>query len=227
MNVFPFAANATAALAPDAPTASTAERAASLAGGPVYLAVEMLPQAFTTIAEAEGAFPSLYGEPRFEISWASHAWRVSVRYWRPAPAAPVARNIAAALRRPIAFARTPQEARSALGAPAELALEPLAKRYRTHAAARGAQKKAFDAGFAQVVERDGGFAVAISFWRPIPTAMPGVAPAERATLALRAAAPLTGPMPQLTPYVGLFERLAPENAAIVLAEEGDGRFARE
>jgi hypothetical protein len=43
----------------------------------------------------------------------------------------------------------------------------------------------------------------------------------------RAASPLTPREPQLPADVGLFEQLAPENPAIVLAEEGDGRSHSE
>jgi hypothetical protein len=39
----------------------------------------------------------------------------------------------------------------------------------------------------------------------------------------RIEAPLRPRAPQLSPYVGLFEQLAPENPAVILAEEGDGR----
>jgi hypothetical protein len=38
---------------------------------------------------------------------------------------------------------------------------------------------------------------------------------------------MTPETPQADPFVGLFERLAPENPAIVLAEEGDGRTRGE
>src|SRR4051794_8724437 len=48
MTAFPFAASLAAARAPDAPRARTEDEATSLAGGPVFLAAEELPEAFAT-----------------------------------------------------------------------------------------------------------------------------------------------------------------------------------
>src|SRR5690242_20117410 len=123
MSIFPLAANLTAARAADAPHARTEDEATSLAGGPVFLAVEELPDQFETPAEAEAAVPDLYGSGLYELHWHDGAWRVTMRYWRPAPPAPVARTGEAAAKKPLGRARTPEEARALLGAPAELAVE--------------------------------------------------------------------------------------------------------
>src|SRR5215470_3301821 len=132
MTAFPFAANLSAARAPNAPRARTEDEATSLAGGPVYLAVEELPEGFATPAEAEAVVPDLYGAGIYEMLWREGAWRVALRYWRPAPPAPVARTATNALRKPLGAARTPEEARAILGAPAELAQEVLPRLYADH-----------------------------------------------------------------------------------------------
>lgn len=226
MTAYPVAGSAQGALAPDAPLARTAPAAARLAGGLVFLASEELPGAFADIAAAEAATPGLYGDGRFELVWREGAWRVIVRYWRIAPPAPVARSASAAARKPLGAARTPEEARAVLGAPAELVAEPLPRPYRTLGRARAAHREAVEAGLAKVEEREGGYVVLLSYWRPV-TADRKLAPAERDEIAQRAAAPLRPDAPQADPYVGLFETLAPENPAIVLAEEGDGRTRGE
>ena len=59
MSIFPLAANLAAARDPDAPRARTEDEATSLAGGPVFLAVEELPEAFETPEAAEAAVPEL------------------------------------------------------------------------------------------------------------------------------------------------------------------------
>ncbi|HVY86263.1 MAG TPA: hypothetical protein VG943_14100, partial [Caulobacterales bacterium] len=85
-------------------------------------------------------------------------------------------------------------------------------------------------GLAQIVEREGKFAVALTFWRPMhaPGVAAPLAPAERSELAARIAAPLKADRPQAELDVGLFERVAPENPDVVLVtEEGDGRFRGE
>jgi hypothetical protein len=56
---------------------------------------------------------------------------------------------------------------------------------------------------------------------------PALAPGERNELAERMAAPMRGQAPQAALDIGLFERVAPENPDIVLAEEGDGRVRGE
>lgn len=228
MSPYPIATSATEALRAPRGAAATAQEAQARLGAPVFLAIEPLPQAFGSLEDAEREAPGLYGDPKLEALWADGGWRVMVRFWRPAPPFPVARTLAAALKRPLAHARTPEEAAAALGGPAELAGALRPRRYRSHAAAIAAHREAFDAGFAEITERDGGFAVSIRYWRPLPGGSARrVAPAERAQMATQAAAPLTASAPQLPLDIGLFERLAPENEAIVLAEEGDGRFRGE
>ena len=229
MTAYPIASSAAAAQGPDAPVARTALAAATKAGGLVFLATEELPGAFATIPDAEAATPGLYGDGRHELIWRDDAWRVLIRYWRIAPPAPVARTVGSAARKPLGAARTPDDARGLLGAPAELATEALPRLYKTLGRARAAWRKAVENGLAKVEEREGGYVVLLSFWRPV--ASPGrtapVAPVERDEIAERAAAPLRPTEPQANPFVGLFERLAPENPAIVLAEEGDGRTRGE
>jgi hypothetical protein len=102
-----------------------------LAGGPVFLAVEELPDLFETPESAEQAVPELYGTGLYELIWRD-GWRVSMRYWRPAPPAPVARTGASAAKKPLGHARTPEDARKLLGAPAELASEVLPTLYVDH-----------------------------------------------------------------------------------------------
>lgn len=229
MTAYPIASSVEAALADNAPIARTALAATQLAGGLVFLATEELPGGHADIAAAEAAVPGLYGDGRFELVWRDDAWRVVVRYWRIAPPAPVARSVTAAARKPLGAARTPDEARAVLGGPAELVAEALPRLYRTLGRARAAFRDAVDAGLARAEEREGGYAVILSYWRPVtsPGRAPKLAPAERDELAQRAAAPMRADGPQADPYVGLFERLAPENPAIVLAEEGDGRTRGE
>lgn len=226
MTAYPIATSAAAATAPDAPVARTAAAAEHLAGGLVFLASEELPGAYPDIAAAEAAVPGLYGDGRHELVWRDDAWRVIVRYWRVAPPAPVAPTVASAARKPLGAARTPEEARAILGQPAELVSAPLPRFYRTLGRARAAHRRFVENGLARVEEREEGYQVLLSFWRPVARAAP-LAPAERTEIAERAAAPLRAAGPQADPYVGLFERLAPENPAIVLAEEGDGRTRGE
>jgi hypothetical protein len=82
-------------------------------------------------------------------------------------------------------------------------------------------------GLAEIVEREGKFAVAIRYWRPMhaPGVAAPLAPIERTELAERVAAPLRSDTPQADLDIGLFEDTAPENPNVVLVtEEGDGRF---
>jgi hypothetical protein len=90
--------------------------------------------------------------------------------------------------------------------------------------------KLVQSGLAEIVEREGKFALAISYWRPMHA--PGIAaplsPVERIELAERVAAPLKPDAPQEDMDIGLFENPAPENPNVVLVtEEGDGRFRGE
>jgi hypothetical protein len=229
VTAYPIAPDAAHAALATAPVARTAAAAAEKTGGLVFLASEELPGRYADIAAAEAAVPGLYGDGRHELIWRDDAWRVVIRYWRPAPPAPVARTVAAAERKPIGVARTPEEAQRILGAPTELVAEELPKLYRSVVRARAQWKDELASGLATLEEREGGVAIVLRYWRPVPS--PGrsssLAPAERDEIAERAAAPMRGANPQADPFVGLFERLAPENPAIVLAEEGDGRTRGE
>ncbi len=227
MSIFPLAANLTAARKADAPRARTEDEATNLAGGPVFLTVEELPEPFESPAAAEAAIPELYGSGLYELQWRDGAWRVTMRYWRPAPPAPVARTGAAAARKPLGRARTPEEARTLLGAPAELAQETLPNLYVDHKQLLRRWGDLVKSGLGEIVEREGKFALALTFWRPLhaPGIAAPLAPAERTELAERMAAPLRAEAPQSDLDVGLFERLAPENPDVVLVtDEGDGRF---
>lgn len=226
VSIFPLAANLAAARHPDAPRARTEDEATSLAGGPVFLAVEELPDQFETPDAAEKAVPELYGTGIHELVWRD-GWRVTMRYWRPAPPAPVARSGEAAVKKPIGHARTPEEARALLEAPAELAGEVLPNLYVDHKQLMKRWGDLVRNGLAEIVEREGKFAVRVSFWRPMhaPGVAAPLAPAERIELSERVAAPMRGPEPQQDLDIGLFEDIAPENPGVVLVtEEGDGRF---
>ena len=59
----------------DAPRARTEDEAITLAGGPVFLAVEELPEAFETPDAAEQAVPELYGSGILRIDLAR--WRLA------------------------------------------------------------------------------------------------------------------------------------------------------
>jgi len=227
MTAFPFAANLSAARAPDAPRVRTEDEATSLARGPVFLAVEELPDEFATPEAAEAGVPDLYGAGIYEMLWREGAWRVALRYWRPAPPAPVARNGEAAAKKPLGHARTPEDARALLETPAELVQETLPNLYIDHKQLMKRWGELVRSGLGEIVEREGKFALRITFWRPMHA--PGVAapltPAERTELAERLAAPLKAGAPQDELDIGLFEDIAPENPDVVLVtEEGDGRF---
>ncbi len=230
MSVFPLAANLTAARLPEAPRARTEDEAMVLAGGPVFLAAEELPQAYDSPDAAERDEPALYGSGIYELYWRDGAWRVAMRYWRPAPPAPVARTGAAAIKKPLGRARTPEEARALLGAPAELARETLPNLYVDHKQVLKRWGALIKSGLGEIVEREGRFALLVTFWRPLhaPGLAAPLAPVERSELAARIAAPLQGAGPQEELGIGLFEDTAPENPNVVLVtEEGDGRFRGE
>jgi hypothetical protein len=227
MSIFPLAANLAAARDPNAPRMRTEDEATSLAGGPVFLAVEELPDAFETPAAAENAVPDLYGTGLYELIWREGFWRVCMRYWRPAPPAPVARTGEAAAKKPLGHARTPEEVRKLLGAPAELASEVLPKLYIDHKQLLKRWGEIVKSGLGEIVEREGKFAISLTYWRPIhaPGIAAPLAPIERIELAERVAAPLKPQAPQIDLDIGLFENQAPENPNVVLVtEEGDGRF---
>jgi hypothetical protein len=230
MSIFPLAANLAAAQRADAPRARTEDEASRLAGGPVFLAVEELPQAFETPEAAEAAAPDLYGSGIHELLWRAGAWRVTMRYWRPAPPAPVARTGEAAARKPLGYARTPEDARALLQAPAELVQETLPNLYIDHKQLMKRWGDIVRSGLGEIVEREGKFALAVTFWRPMhaPGVAAPLAPAERTELAKRIAAPMRASAPQAELDIGLFEDLAPENPDVVLVtEEGDGRYRGE
>ncbi|MBL8551089.1 MAG: hypothetical protein JNJ73_13970 [Hyphomonadaceae bacterium] len=230
MSILPIGGSVRDAQAADAPTARTAEEAGARVGGPVFLTSEELPERFATPEEAEAAFPELYGAGRYDLYWRDEAWRVALRYWRLAPPAPVARTVDTAVKKPLGRARTPEEARAILEAPAEAVSEALPQLYANRQRLMARWGKLVETGLAEIIEREGKFAVAIRYWRPMPSPVrgPSLAPGERNELAERIAAPMTGPEPQAPMDVGLFERVAPENPEIVLAEEeGDGRFRGE
>lgn len=227
MILFPLAANLSAARHPDAPRARTEDEATTLAGGPVFMAVEDLPEEFETPAAAEAAVPELYGSGLYELQYRDNAWRVTMRYWRPAPPAPVARTGEAAVKKPLGYARTPEEARALLETPAELAHETLSPLYKDHKTLMRRWGALVRNGLAEIVERERKFAVSIVFWRPMhaPGVAAPLAPVERIELAERVAAPLRGEEPQADLDIGLFEETATENPNVVLVtEEGDGRF---
>ncbi len=224
---FPLAANLTAARNPEAPRARTEDEATTLARGPVFLTVEELPERFDTPAEAEAAVPELYGSGLYELLWRDDGWRVVMRYWRPAPPAPVARTGDAAIKRPLGHARTPEEARALLQTPAELAQETLPNLYVDHKQVIKRWGGLLNSGLGEIVEREGKFALRITYWRPLhaPGVAAPLAPVERNELAERLAAPLRADTPQADLDIGLFEHQAPENPNVVLVEEeGDGRF---
>lgn len=221
MSLYPVAESAEAAAAMDAPVARTAAGAARILGIPAYLAVEPLPARFDSPAAAEAVEPRLYGDGRFSLDFVDGAWRVFVRFFRAAPPMPVARTANQAADRPMGTARTPEEAMALLGAPAERVVEPVSKIYRHFARARARYSAQLAAGQGELALREDGYSLVITYWRPIRSTP--LTPVERATMAARAAAPMRGPPGQDHPFIGLFESLAPENPAIVLAEEGDGR----
>jgi hypothetical protein len=221
MTLYPIAETPLLAAAPDAPTARTAAQAALQAGAALYMAVEPLPQRFESQAAAEAFEPRVYGDGRFSLEHVNGEWRIFVRFFRTAPAMPVARTAQAACDRPLGFARTPEEAMALLGAPSERVSEPVAKIYKSFARARARYASWIAAGQGELVPREDGFSLLITYWRPL-RATP-VTPVERAEIAARSAAPMRGPPGQDHPFIGLFESLALENPAIVLAEEGDGR----
>lgn len=230
MTAFPIAASLTAALESlqaETGGARTEEEARAKAGGMVFLAVEELPESFASPQDAEAAVPELYGSGLYELVWRDGGWRVALRFWRLAPPAPVARNVQGAGRKPLGHARTPEEARAVLGGPAEMAQELLPQFYRDRRRAMVRWGALVNSGLADIVEREGKAAIALTYWRPMraPGAAAPLAPIERSELAERSAAPLRANAPQMDMDIGLFERLAPENPDIVLvADEGDGRF---
>ncbi len=229
MTAFPIATSLAEALKPDAPRARTEEEAAERTGAAAFLTSEEAPGAFATPGDAEAAYPDLYGGGQYELYWRDNAWRVALRFWRPAAPAPVGRSLESVVKKPIGRARTPEEARALLGQPAELISEAHPTLYSSRRALMKRWGDRVDTGIAEIIEREGKLAVLISYWRPAPppNAVAPLTPAERSELAERIEAPLRSDQPQAPLDIGLFERPAPENPDIVLAEEGDGRVRGE
>lgn len=221
MTLLPIAETAEAAFSEIDRLARTREDAARRAGGPVRLTAQELPRAFVRREDAEAFVPSLYLDPRFEAVWRDGAWRVVVRFWRPEPAAPVAASPRVAARAPLGLARTQAEAERLLRRSAELVEEAVGE-YASAGRAEAARRKLSAPAAARLEARDGKYTLVLSYWRPSARHGP-LGERDRSALTERAQAPLRPRAPQATPYVGLFERLAPENPAVILAEEGDGR----
>lgn len=226
MSAYPIAETAAAAAALNEPLARTAEEASRLLGGPADLRIEAAPGRFPGPKQAEAAYPRLYQDPRFELGFVDGGWRVLVRYWRLSPPAPVGRTALEAAQAPMAAVRLKAEAEEALGTGAVLVRERLPMSYATVGRARVRWGPLHDRGVVELIgDDDGRIRVEVRYWRPVVELAPGaMSPAERQHLAARAAAPLRSALPQGSPFIGLFEQLAPENPGIVLAEEGDGRF---
>src|SRR5262249_30576356 len=160
--------------------------------------------------DAEAAHPALYGPGTYELYWRDGAWRVAVRYWRPAAPAPVARTLATAIKRPLGHARTPEDARALLGQPAERVSDVLRRRDLNRKTLMARWARWVEDGLADIIERDGKLAISVTYWRPTPppgTAAPLTA-GERTELAQRIAAPLRSDVPQAPMDIGLFERPA-------------------
>jgi len=218
MKALPVTEDATVAAQEAQRLAATQADAERLAGGVVSLAVEEAPGRYGSVAAAEAAFPGLYVDPRFELVWRDGGWRVAVRFWRPSPPAPVAHSLRAAARKPLGAVRERAEAERLLGREAELAEDAVAV-YASRARAEAARLRLANPAAGRVAQVGERHHLLLRYWRPIAHA--AVEPADLAALA---AAPLRGRRPQASPYVGLFEQLAPENPAVILAEEGDGRW---
>lgn len=219
MKAFPISYDGQAAIGPDMPVAATQARAEQLSGAKIRLACEELRPCFATPEDAEAALPGLYGDPRFELIWREGGYRVVVRFWQPIPAAPVAKGVRLAAKAPIGTARTEAEAEALLHRSAELIEAPIGD-YVSEARAMQARAK-LAAPLAARIEQSGArWRLLLSYWRPDPRKFGA---ADREVLASRARSPLRARAPQASPFVGLFESLAPENPAVILAEEGDGR----
>lgn len=194
-----------------APLAGAREEAERLIGRPVAFQMHELPGAFADLAAVEAAFPNLYFDPRFEAVFRDGAWRVAVRFWRPLQALPVGRSAREAARGGLGTARTQGEAEALLGGEAVLVEETLGL-YSSPGRAEAACRRLHLATAGRVGLVQGRHALLLRFWRM------RVAPLQE-----RLDAPLRPRAPQASPFVGLFERLAPENPEVILAEEGDGR----
>lgn len=218
MKTFPISHDGQAALGPDVPLAATQAQAEQLSGAKIRLTSQELRPCFATPEEAEAALPGLYGDPRFELIWREGGYRVVVRFWQPIPASPVARGVRLAAKAPIGIARTEAEAEALLRHSAELIEAPIGD-YVSEARAMQAKGKLATPLAARIEQSGARWRLLLSFWRPDPRK---IGAADREVLASRARSPLRSRAPQASPFVGLFESLAPENPAVILAEEGDG-----
>lgn len=199
--------------------AGTRAQAEKLAAGRVRFVAHETRARFPTQEAAEIAFPRLYEDARYELVWRNECFRVVVRFWQPIPPAPVARGVRLAGRAPLGLAHTATEAEALLDRTAELIEAPYAA-YASEARAMQAKTKLSAPGAARVEQDGARWQVLLTFWRPDPHTF---GDRDRQVLASRAQSPLRPRAPQASPYVGLFEQLAPENPAVILAEEGDGR----
>lgn len=218
MKLLPVTDTPEAAACAAAPLAGARAEAERLIGRPVTFQMHELDGAFADLAAAEAAYPNLYLDPRFEAVFRAGAWRVAVRYWRPTPALPVGRVVREAARGGLGAAHTQEEAEALLGGEAVLEEEVLGL-YASPARAEAARRRLRCAAAARVGLVQGRHGVLLRFWRPRQTPVPADHLQERL------GAPLRPRAPQASPFVGLFEQLAPENPAVILAEEGDGRCA--
>lgn len=219
MKAFPVCEAGDDAATERAALAATLSQAEKLTGGKVRFAAHEARGRFKTPQEAEAAFPDLYGDPRFELIWRDGGYRVIVRFWQPVPAAPVARGVRLAGKAPLGVARTAQEAEALLQRTAELAEAPYGS-YASEARALQARAKLATPLAARIDQNGERWQLLLTYWRPDPHRF---GDKDREVITSRVQSPLRARAPQASPYVGLFERLAPENPAVVLAEEGDGR----
>ncbi len=219
MKAFPISHDGQAALGPDVPLAATQAQAEQLSGAKIRLTSQELRSCFASPEEAEAALPGLYGDPRFELIWREGGYRVMVRFWQPIPPAPVARGVRLAAKAPLGVVLTAAEAEALLDRTAELIEAPYGS-YATEARALQAKAKLCTPLAARIEQSGERWQLLLTYWRPDPHAF---GERDRDVLAKRAQMPLRSRAPQASPYIGLFERLASENPAIILAEEGDGR----
>ncbi len=216
---FPVCDDSDAAAIENLRMAATHAQAEKLAGAKVRFVVHPASARFATPAEAEAAFPNVYGDPRFELIGQLDGYRVMVRFWQPIPPAPVARGVRLAGKAPLGVVLTAAEAEALLDRTAELIEAPYGS-YATEARALQAKAKLCTPLAARIEQSGERWQLLLTYWRPDPHAF---GERDREVLAKRAQMPLRSRAPQASPYIGLFERLASENPAIILAEEGDGR----
>lgn len=214
-----IAATAAKAWGDECLKARTQADAAAKAGAPVTLAVEPLPDVFDSQEAAFAAAPDSYLRGA-EVVLLDGAWRVMVRFWRPLPALPVAATALAALKAPLGAARTETEAVAVADGPVLELRAPAPWRYASRKKAMTKWSLQIEAGLAELSAAGDRFQLMVRFWQPV------IADGTQ-DLKARLAAPLRAALPQAPLDIGLFERRAPENPDVVLAEEGDGRRYQE